>query len=374
MNVIPEQRRWSVFGTLRQDVHDGLELFADTLFTDRKVTREETPGSPLIATVTTMNPFYINPTGGTDPVTVVAGSAAFFGIPSNTDEVKSGNANLGLTWRPSPAWTLTGHLANTFEDEDLTQGGLVDAAALAAALEDPDADTAFDPFGTAANNNPTTLAGIARVGLFTTRVNLTMAAGSADGTLFQLPGGDARFAAGVEDRYQNFDTFEATVDRFGQEDVGSAPIRESLRRKVKSEFAEVRVPLIGMDNARPFIRQLELSVGGRNEDYSDVGHAAVPKFGALWSPAPGISFRATWSRAFRPPALTDILRTNSYSEVIPLPDATAPQGSTMALVAFGTNPNLAQERARTSTVGMAWVPASIPKLSVGFTYFDTYYA
>ncbi len=374
LNVLPQQSRWSAFGTVRDELRDGLEVFADSLFTYRKATDADATGSPLIAVVTNSNPFYVNPTGGSEPIEVVSGSRAFFGTANGDVEVRTGNLNLGTTWHPTAAWDITGRLGYTFENEDAVDRGLFDAAALAAALTDTHSDTAFDPFGTRADNNLDTLAGIARTGLFNTKSDLATLGVSANGVLFHAAGGDAKVTVGAEYRYQNFDTFVATVNQAGQPDASSIPARETLSRKVRAEYLEIMVPLIGADSPKSFAHRLEISFGGRSEDYSDVGQATVPKFGLLWSPLSSVSFRGTWGKAFRPPALTYLVDPNSGSELIRLPDSSSPQGASNVLVAVGTNPNLQQERARTWTLGAQLTPAAVPKLTFGLTYFNTYYA
>jgi outer membrane receptor protein involved in Fe transport len=114
-------------------------------------------------------------------------------------------------------------------------------------------------------------------------------------------------------------------------------------------------------------------LGGRAEDYSDVGRAGVPKAGFAWSPASELTVRGTWTRSFRPPALSDLAASGGRSDLATLPDSNSPSGLTTVLLASGTNPTLVDERARTWTLGMQLTPTSLRGLSVALTYFNTYY-
>jgi len=373
-DVLLDEKRWSAFGTLRSELGDSLQLNADSLFSRREISGV-TNQNPLTMTVTPVNPFYFNPTGGTSPVTVVAGSRAYFGAPNSDDTVDYGNIGVGLTWQLTDAWSLTAHAGYTFENEDVESRGLFDLTALAAALSDPNPATALDPFADRAGNNPATITTIARTGIFESRSALKMATLRAAGPLFQAPGGNAYLTAGIEYQRQTFESTSGTALP-GPSAMSASPsvqAHQDLGRSVRAEFAELRVPLVGPENSRTLLHALEVSFGGRAEDYSDVGRAAVPKMGFTWSPAPDVTIRGTWAKSFRPPALPDLATTNSRSLLLTLPDASSPSGVTTVLAASGNNPRLADERARTWTLGAQLTPKSLPGLSLSLTYFDTDY-
>src|SRR6185312_16083879 len=330
---------------------------------------------PLTMTMGPANPFYFNPAGGTAPVTVVAGSRAYFGAPNSDDTVDYGNIGVGLTWQLTDAWSLTAHAGYTFENENVESLGLFDLTALAAALSDPNPTTALDPFADSAGNNPATIAAIARTGIFESRSALKLATLRAAGSLFQAPGGNAHLTVGVEYQRQTFESTSESVPA-GPSPVSAPPFvqgHEDLSRSVHAEFVELRVPLFGPENSRTLLRALEVSLGGRADVFSDVGRAAVPKTGFTWSPVPDLTIRGTWAKSFRPPALPDLAITNSRSALITLPNAKSPSGVTTVLAASGNNPNLADERARTWTLGAQLTPESLHGLSLSLTYFDTDY-
>jgi outer membrane receptor protein involved in Fe transport len=68
-----------------------------------------------------------------------------------------------------------------------------------------------------------------------------------------------------------------------------------------------------------------------------------------------------------------LVQTNSISGLVALPDATSPTGMTTVLLAAGKNAGLREERATSWTLGTDLTPASVPGLSIAFTYFNTRY-
>ena len=84
-----------------------------------------------MASIPESNPFYVNPTGVPGPVTVIEGTAAFFGPPTVEDRVDTGNFSLGLATSAEHGWTASGYVGYTFEKQHLRQHGQVDQSALA---------------------------------------------------------------------------------------------------------------------------------------------------------------------------------------------------------------------------------------------------
>lgn len=368
-DITPDQRRWSVFGRTNNEISDSLTLSAEGLFTRRTTTDLATATNPLVLSVPSSNPFYFNPSGGTGPVTVLYGSRADFGPPLVGNRIDTGNFSIGMTTAIWEGWIATGYAAYTFEKQHQRAAGQVNQVALNEALADPDPTSAFNPFGEGKETNPATLAAIGTSTVFDSNSSLTSVGATAVGHIIELPAGDLTATVGQEFRSQSFDTFATLGTPSSDYDPRSA-----LGRHIVSTFAEFQVPLIGADNSGPFARQLEVSLSGRYEHYSDVGGGSVPKFGLLWSPAANTSFRGTWSQSFRPPNLPDLIAKSSYSTVQTLSDPSSSTGSTAVLIRYGTNPELRTQRARTWTFAADLTPAVVPGLSASLTYFNTRYA
>jgi iron complex outermembrane recepter protein len=366
-DITPGEKRWSVFAKENQRLTDDTRLHFEGLYTRRNVTDLLTSSVPLVASVPESNPFYVNPTGASGPITVLEGSAAFFGPPTFENQIDTGNFSLGLATSPFEGWTGSGYVGYTFETQHFIQHGSFNQTALDAALSDPNPATAFNPFGDATNNNPATLASIAGVVSHQSVSTLGTTGITATGRTLRLPGGDLEFSLGAEYRIQKFHSTDV-VPGAGITGTGG------LSRNVRAEFAEVRIPIVGESNQIDWVRRLELSLGARYEDFSDVGGATIPKIGLHWGLDRDWSFRGTWTKSFKPPNLTDMAASGSESIVTRLNNPNSPSGITPVLSLFGSNSGLRPETARSWSFGTDFVPQTVPGLSLSMTYFNINYA
>jgi iron complex outermembrane receptor protein len=366
-DITPRQQRWSFFGKESLKLADDVGLFTEGLFTRRTIQTLLGSSLALDLSVPQSNAFYVNPTGVAGPVEVVTGSAAYFGAPITENRIDTGNFSLGLSSSGWHGWTASGLLGYTFEKQHQVQHGHVNQTALTAALADSNPATAFNPFGSAADTNPATLAAIGGDFLYDLVSTLETASLTATGPAVSLPGGEVRATVGSEYRIQSFDSSTLFPG-----DTASA--RSNLSRRISAEFAELRIPVIGESNQLGLARRLDVSLGVRHEGYSDVGSVSVPKFGLLWSPNSEVNVRGTWAKSFKPPSLTDLVQKNSYSALITVPDPSSPTGTSTILGRYGTNPDLRPESARTWTLGADFAPKSLPGLSFSLNYFDVSYS
>jgi iron complex outermembrane recepter protein len=365
--VTPEESRWSLFSKESQHLTDALQLHFEGLFVRRHISNISGAATPLSLLVPSSNPYYLNPSGGTDSVYVLGGSSVYFGAPSNENRIDTGNFSLGLSTSLFEDWTADLTTGYTFEKQNVVLHGNINQTALNAALNDTNPATAFDPFGGASSNNAATLASIVGDLHSMSKSSVRTAGLNATGPVVALPGGNLELSIGAEYRLQDFSIWTQAPN-------AAAIDSGELSRNVKSEFVEARVPIIGAGNALPFARRLELSLGGRHEDFSDVGSASVPKLGLLWSINRDWSVRSSWTKSFKPPNLTDLAVIGSQSSVEVLPDPTSSSGFVHALGLFGSNPTLHPETAHSWTVGTDFVVPAIPSLSMSLTYFNITYA
>lgn len=360
----PEQERVSALVSVRQELRDGVGLFADALYAYREA-KAASPGLRALLVVPDANPFYVNPAGGTDPVIVAYSFLDDLGPLAQDVEVETINAALGARAAIGNDWQLTGYGGYALEEQSAHLHGTVDFAALAAALADPNPETAFNPFGDGSNTNAETLAAIRTHQHPTTHSDLRSINVTADGPLAHWAGGDLKFAVGVDHREQAFDAANETIGA----SVMSV-IRSEFDRRITSAFGELVVPFIGAGNRRQGFERLELSVAGRYETYSDFDDTAIPGVGIVWSPAQGIALRATWSESFKAPNLADLDELNNGSFIAVLADPQSPGGSAPMLVWFGKNADLQEGTATSWTLGLELIPRRLDGLSIGLTYFD----
>lgn len=183
----------------------------------------------------------------------------------------------------------------------------------------------------------------------------------ADGSLYQLGGGDIRLAVGGHYRREGFKNPMTII--FSDVDVDES-------RNIHAFFGEMFIPIIGGSNRRAGLERLELTLAGRYEEYSDFGSSTDPKVGLLWSPVRGLNFRGTWGTSFRAPIFFELKEVHNAGLLLNIEEPESPTGRSLALVAHGENANLQPETATIWTVGADFQPSFSPNLNVGLTYFN----
>lgn len=359
--ILPQQQRFSLYGSARKSFADRLNVFTSLLLTDREA-RQRGGGVQGGLPVPASNPF--NPAAGTaEPVAIEYNFANDLGPTATDVTVKTTNAAAGFDFDAGASWMLHGYAGYARERQLQSIRGLVDFSAVEAALADPDPANAFNPFGDGSNTNPATLRSFAAGTSFRVESQLEMAGFSADGVLWRLPGGEVKMAAGLDRRNQFF-------GRTNPPSPFGAAIVTNGSRQTTAAFTEFVLPLFSKDNARAGLKRLDLSAAARYEDYAGFGHATTPKFGLAWSALDSLAFRGTWSRSLRAPTLADLDESQNTVLPQPLPDPKAPGGQSLALVWQGKNAALREERARSWTAGLDFNPAAAPGWSLGLTLFD----
>ncbi|HWD29225.1 MAG TPA: TonB-dependent receptor [Rhizomicrobium sp.] len=184
----------------------------------------------------------------------------------------------------------------------------------------------------------------------------------ASGSLWDLPGGSMKGALGVEFRDEQFSDFTP----------GGAG--SGLDRSVFSAFAELSVPIVGPDNARPWIEALDLSVSARYDHYSDLAASTNPKVGIAWKPQDDLTIRGSYATSYRVPPLAQLSNFGEQYFTALVPDPSSPSGTTDTLIlsAIG-NSALRPEKSRSFTAGVDWRPHNVPGLSLSSTFFDIDY-
>jgi iron complex outermembrane recepter protein len=361
-DLLPSQRRISLYGSGKQTLTDGLTLFGNAMVSQRNA-RQQSTGFETQISVPHSNPFYVNPTGGTDPVSIDYNFLDDIGPGYNDVLVNDLNLTLGLSIDVGTAWKVSLYGNYAQERENQFNGGQLNQSALAAALADPDPATAFNPFGDGSNTNPATLKSLVTGSRFYTDSRLRTADITADGPIGHLPGGPIKLALGADHRNQVFDTVTP-------ESAIQPATRAALSRNVLAGFAELTVPLFAADNGRAGYRRLEFSVAGRYEHYSDFGQAVTPKFGLDWSPFDALAVRGTWGRSIRAPTLSDLDASQNLIIATTLLDTASPLGAANVLVQSGKNPSLTVEHARSWTTG---IDVDAREWANGLTFSATFF-
>lgn len=356
-DVLPSRRRLSLVTSLSQELGGHAEVWFDSWLSRRHdIARFGGQGEPLI--VPANNPYYINPSGGNGPVGVLYGFGRTLGPRTGNVDVSAGSMTLGVRYEIA-GWNFSGSVGYAFERGSSFFENLVNSTALNAALSSSNPSTAFDPFGL--NTNASVLQEIRATYTYRSSSAIDSLNVTANRPLIQWPGGPVTLSTGAQYRQEILDA------AYGPDYVGSPGYLADYSRHVVAGFASLRVPVITEHNSQDWTHRLEFSLGARYEHHEQFGGVWAPKLGALWAPVPQVAIRATWGRAFRPPAMTDLDESRNQSGIAVL---SYPSSSTgiPALVWQGGNPDLRLERSTTWTLGSDFTP--VPDLSLGLTYFE----
>ncbi len=176
------------------------------------------------------------------------------------------------------------------------------------------------------------------------------------GELFNLPAGPIGYAAGIEYRHESL-----VSSNPWQIDAG-LQIRPAIaavdgEREVVAGYAEANLPILS---------NLEVQIAGRADHYSDFGSAFSPKAGVRWQPISALVLRASASKGFRAPSLSEnSSSTNiSYGAVVDPFDPDIP-GSRQSPTFFTVgNTDLEPERTKSFNLGAVLTPRRGTLLSI----------
>ena len=404
---------------VEQYITDNLRVYADALYSklDSYLERQTT----ITAVVPASNAY--NPFGRTMIVTYWPGAEIEAGLipPAFLDgEAKQQNYNLGVVWSFGGSHELElgltrsearQHAFSTFAAGVRAQGD-PSADKYYAALESSDPGQALNFFGNG-SAQPSLFSEL--FSRFRGRRGTTESTGVESllrGQLFQVWGGAVNYALGAEFRKDVI--FRHTYDydedgltaKFGPEFFYGVA-RPTL--EFTAYFAELAIPLVGEDNARPGLQSLLLNLQARNDSYESAGSsgrdftrqsitkrvdvpnrgwsdystrvpvyfgdlnltknkksATSPRIGLLYKPVESLIARASWSRSFRPPGFGDLYTVfpgETYTRDVT--DLAHPSGMPVEVPSvvhynITANPDLKPESSDNYTLGFDWSPQSLP--------------
>ena len=177
-------------------------------------------------------------------------------------------------------------------------------------------------------------------------------------TLGKLPGGDVGLAVGAELRKESIKDVPDDVAKAGNI-LGQGITATDGSRTSKAVFAELSLPLV---------KQLELQLAARRDNYSDYGTSTVPKAGFKWRPTDWVLIRSNWGKGFRAPTLPEI----SKSEATFFTSVTDPEDRVVKNISgvYAGNPTLKPETSMSQTFGIVLEPAKNINLGAGYYRID----
>lgn len=372
-DLLPRQVRHSAYASFTKQLDDRLTLTAEALFAERRFSTRYLPDNLGNVTVPVSNPFYVDPIGTGEPVTVNYDFRPDLGPEILHGRVRGITAALGLERRIGP-WLAALRTSYGVQTELSRYDNIPNYFRLGEALADPDPATAFNLFGDGSFTNPATIARVR--GFYQSRGQFQVwsTTARADGPVFSLPAGEAKLAVGFEYRTER-NLFAVLDDEFTPEPVPLATPGLPATRRVAAAYAELLLPLFGDGATAPGLRRLDLSLAARVEDYRDLGTTTNPRIGVTWEPLEGMRIRGTYGTSFRAPGFQEIRQGPGTSAIFaqPLPDPLAAGGTTNALARVGNTPDIEPEKAQTWTAGFELQPAFAHGLRIEATYFDVRY-
>ncbi len=243
------------------------------------------------------------------------------------------------------------------------------------------AGNAVDPYNLKAGN-PLVIDNILNTGSYGKAIQHQIQwGGSANGTLFELPGGAVKAAIGgqwaFEDYVANWNTNAPIGSAGGPAPPGAQMAVARPHRITNTGFGEINVPIVGKGNEMPFVHALAFDVSGRIDSYSDFGNTENYKVGFTYEPFAALTIRANDGTSFDAPSLADTAAPDTrftYTAQRTAANTNVPPGTSAAdalrpsISTPGGNPQLGPETGRTWSIGGDFHPTT--ELGIDLTGFD----
>ncbi|MBB3170001.1 TonB-dependent receptor [Simiduia aestuariiviva] len=218
----------------------------------------------------------------------------------------------------------------------------------------------YNPFGAAQNpdsviNSITT--SLVRLGTS----HMTAFDFNVSGELFDLSGGTAAMAAGVE--YREEKASDTPDDQFQRGLIfGTESVSASASRDITSAYVEMALPVL--DN-------FDVTVAGRYDDYSDFGSSVNPMVNGRWTINDTLSVRGSWGTGFRAPSLAQIglgpsQESQFFVDTYGCAINPAYCTSTDYTIIFAGNPELEAEESESFNFGVVYEPVDDLQLSMDY--------
>ena len=362
---------------LSQELGTNVELFASGLWSQSKTFRS-LPLAPARTFIGPDNPF--NPFGTRQTVSYFPLQEFNSGIlqaPTNRTQQDQLNLTLGFKWDINDDFNF--EIAGGFSrsESDIEQRNLFDSSLafdLNSVLFSSDPAVAINLIGDGTAQNPTAIQALYGRSVDSNPVTEVWTVEPVlKGDLFEAWGGDIKFAAGGEYR---------------EEKLSNSDLLQSFGRTMRNTtevlglFAEIDVPVVSSDNARPGIQSLSFSAQARYDEYNTSGPVGAdivdvsydnisPRLGVAYSPVEGLFIRGSWGESFRAPTSGEVFGS-TLSFNTDFLDPLAPGGAALipglTTVFASSNPDLQPETSTNTSVGIQYKPEFVENLTLDFDY------
>ncbi len=395
-SLYPREEQNSFYGQFRQKIMDGVEFSTKFLWTTR-LDSAVVPELSATGTIDNTNPYFQSINGETTqtvqfafgPYTGSQGLTNYNNIqvfqitPKLTVDLPFGDwqavgfFNYGRSLTDGFQYTANTALLNEALRQTTIGGVLSPALVAAPGLS----GNAIDPYNLRAGN-PQVVNQVIDNGQLGKAIQHQIQYGvSANGTLFELPGGAVKAALGgqwaFDDYVANWNTNWGVGANFGPPVPGSQVAIARPHRITNSGFGEINIPIVGKDNELPFVHALTINMSARLDSYSDFGNTSNYKLGFSYEPFAALTIRGTRGTSFDAPSLADTSAPDTrftYTPVRTSPNTNVPPGTSAAdalrpsISSPGGNPLLGPELGSTWSIGGDFHPTN--ELGVDLTGLD----
>ncbi len=392
IDLIPKQEQLSGIArasyAVNKDNTVSLEYLGASNKVATKIAAASIPGMPMPIT----SPFFPGGSGGVplppagadgdpvfDPTQPIAVTWRLTGAGNRQSEFKNDTNRILLNWEGQYAgWDYS---ANLFQSKATVTnsftGGYVNANSIQAGIAGTDGAAWINPFG------EQTAAGAAAIAAAQLTGEVQKAVGTlrvfnaqTSGEIYKLPAGPLMLAVGVEfmkDENDYTNNFALSRPAASSGIAGAEDISGSRRDNAIS--AELSIPIL---------KELEVGLAIRYDDYSDFGGTTNPKVSFRYQPTQALLFRGSYNEGFRAPTLQDIYAPNSitysgskYNDSVLCPggkanSAAGGQAQRDCNQQFqqqqGGNKDLTPETSKAWSLGFAVQP--MDSLTVGLDYWN----
>ncbi len=370
-DVVPEDERFLAMFSIRHEMANGTEFFADFNYSKRETLRAGAPSFPGLTPISVPlnHPRVIAgdaPNFGDLPAPL--GQLRYLGRPFGTgfDLVSSRleddyyRVSTGFRGDINDTWSFD--VALTYGKGDHVSATTNDV--LADVLQGSINNGSFNPFATAisgvAPNDPAVIDSIRADLVFDIDSTLTVLDAVVSRDLFELGGGTAGLALGAQyrknEREKDYNDL-ANAERFyfliGGPDTGGDVAATAL-------FAEL---------ALPFTEWLEVQAALRYEDYNvnGIGDSVDPKIGVLIRPNDQWAIRGSYSTSYRAP-----LPAQLFESGVSVGAAFDPVAGSVIFAPVRTigNQDLEPEQATNYNLGFTFAPNDTFSLSFDYWNFE----
>lgn len=329
--------RHNLMAKISQQLNENLTVGLDVVYGRRRnatVTGAGTVQATVFQTGAQANPFYTNPAGyagSATSQTIRWDATDLFGPAVSRTGSDSVYASFTADYRINDNWnfdflaavgrdvsdnfsegTINGSVANLALNGTTNGGGNLSSISIpgtnVVVLQLPlTAANALDVWNPAATNRTSDAVRKALLdndNMLKNTSGFQQIRGVISGSLFEMPAGPLRVAAGAEIYQTQLDQFVARANNSGPASQGSQQLNFEFDRRVNSAFVELNVPLVSEDMAVPLVQRFDLSMSYRYDDYDDFGETRNPRIAFGWSVTDDLKLRGNYSTSFVAPPLT----------------------------------------------------------------------